>query len=95
VERAAWTDERLDDRMSAIDTSFERVFEEMRAERAEVRAEIRGLRAEIHDLRAEMHARFAETREDTLALHRQVTQILTGLTMALIGALAAAIVAAF
>ena len=40
MERARWTDERLDDRMSAIDTSFERVFEEMRAERQELRAEI-------------------------------------------------------
>jgi uncharacterized caspase-like protein len=40
VERARWTDERLDDRMSAIDTTFERVFEEMRAERQELRAEI-------------------------------------------------------
>ena len=40
MERARWTDERLDDRMSAIDTTFERVFEEMRAERQELRAEI-------------------------------------------------------
>ena len=29
--------------MSAIDTSFERVFHEMRAERAELRAEMRAL----------------------------------------------------
>jgi len=29
--------------MSAIDTSFERVFEELRAERAEMRADMRGL----------------------------------------------------
>ena len=40
MERARWTDERLDDRMTAIDTTFERVFEEMRAERQELRAEI-------------------------------------------------------
>jgi chromosome segregation ATPase len=43
VERARWTDERLDDRMSAIDTTFERVFEEMRAERQEFRAEMRAI----------------------------------------------------
>jgi cell division protein ZapA (FtsZ GTPase activity inhibitor) len=40
VERARWTDERLDDRMSAIDTTFERVFQEMRAERQELRERI-------------------------------------------------------
>ena len=43
MERARWTDERLDDRMSAIDTTFEHVFEEMRAERQEFRAEMRAL----------------------------------------------------
>lgn len=43
MERARWTDERLDARMSAIDTTFERVFEEMRAERQEFRAEMRAL----------------------------------------------------
>jgi predicted RNase H-like nuclease (RuvC/YqgF family) len=53
VERARWTDERLDDRMSAIDTTFERVFEEMRAERHEFRAEMRTFRVEV---RAEIHA---------------------------------------
>jgi cell division protein ZapA (FtsZ GTPase activity inhibitor) len=40
VERARWTDERLDDRMSAIDTTFERVFQEARAERQELRERI-------------------------------------------------------
>jgi hypothetical protein len=47
VERAKWTDERIDDRMSAIDTSFERTFEEMRAERQAFRVEMRAFRAEI------------------------------------------------
>jgi SPX domain protein involved in polyphosphate accumulation len=40
VERAGWTDERLDDRMSAIDTTFERVFQEMRVERQELRERV-------------------------------------------------------
>jgi L-lactate utilization protein LutB len=53
VERARWTDERLDDRMSTIDTTFERVFDEMRAERADLRNEMRAFRAE---LRAEVRA---------------------------------------
>lgn len=40
MERARWTDERLDDHMTAIDSTLERVFEELRAERQELRAEI-------------------------------------------------------
>jgi hypothetical protein len=53
VEGARWTDERHDDRMTVIDTTFDRVFEELRAERAEFRAEMRAWRAE---LRADMGA---------------------------------------
>jgi len=33
--------------MSAIDTSFERVFEELRAERADMRAQMRAERAKL------------------------------------------------
>jgi hypothetical protein len=88
VERAAWTDERFDDRMSAIDTTFQRVFEEMRAERAEFSTEMR-------ELRAEMRAGFAELRAEMIAIHRQVTQIVAGFAIALVGVLAALVVAAF
>ena len=35
--------------MTAIDTSFECVFDELRAERAEFRAEMRAMRAELRD----------------------------------------------
>ena len=60
MDGARWTDERLDDRMSAIDTTFDRVFEEMRAERTDFRAEMRAeraeLRTEIRALRAELKA---------------------------------------
>jgi predicted nuclease with TOPRIM domain len=68
VERARWTDERLDDRMTVIDTTFDRVFEELRAERAESRAE----RAEF---RAEMAAWRAELRADMGALTERVSQL--------------------
>jgi hypothetical protein len=49
VERAKWTDERLDDRMTVIDTTFDRVFEELRADRAELMTEMRALRTELRD----------------------------------------------
>ena len=68
MERTRWTDERLDDRMTAIDTTFERVFEELRAERAESRAE----RAE---LRADMAAFRAELRADIAALDERLSQL--------------------
>jgi hypothetical protein len=72
VERTRWTDERLDDRMSAIDTSFERVFEELRAERAEMRAEMRAERAE---LRIEMRAMRAELNERLTRLDERIRQL--------------------
>ena len=50
MERARWTDERLDDRMTAIDTTFDRVFEEMRAERQELRAEIQQVDERLRQL---------------------------------------------
>ena len=50
VERARWTDERLDVRMSAIDTTFERGFEEMRAERQELRADIHQIDERLRQL---------------------------------------------
>jgi hypothetical protein len=49
VERARWTDERLDDRMT----------EELRAERAEFRAEMAGLRAELRTDIGELRADIA------------------------------------
>jgi uncharacterized protein len=76
MERARWTDERLDDRMSAIDTTFERVFEEMRAERAELRTEMRAGRAELS---AEMRALRSELRAEMGALNGALNQRLNQL----------------
>ena len=99
MERVSWTDERLNDRMSAIDTSFERVFDEMRAERARMSAEDQSLRAEVRAemsaLRTEMRTGFVEVRSDISALQRQMTQICAGFAAALLGVVAAGIVAAF
>jgi hypothetical protein len=44
VERAAWTDERLDDLARRMDAGFARVDADIRELRAELRAEIGGLR---------------------------------------------------
>jgi uncharacterized protein involved in exopolysaccharide biosynthesis len=68
VERARWTDERHDDRMTVIDTTFDRVFEELRAERAESRAEHAALRAEMREWRAEL-------RTDMAALNERISEV--------------------
>jgi hypothetical protein len=47
VERAAWTDERLDDLAEGMRTGFARVDQD-----------IRGVRTEIGDLRTEMREEF-------------------------------------
>jgi hypothetical protein len=88
MERVRWTDDRLDDRMSAIDTSYQHVFAELRAERA-------AMTAAVESLRTETRAGFAEVRSDISALQRQVTQICGGFAVALLGVVAAGIVAAF
>jgi hypothetical protein len=43
MPRTAPTDERLDERMSAMDATFQRIFDELAA----IREEIRGLRADV------------------------------------------------
>jgi chromosome segregation ATPase len=53
-DRSTWTDERLDERMTAIDQRFDRIdvsLEDIRAEIREVRGEIRGLRDEFSALK--------------------------------------------
>jgi hypothetical protein len=47
MERLRWTDERIDERMAAMDDSFDRVFEELRTLRAETRAGFAELRGEM------------------------------------------------
>jgi hypothetical protein len=83
MERVGWTDERLDERMAVIDERFERAFEEMGAMREEMRAGFVSLRGEI-----------AEVRGDLSAFQRQVTHILAGFAIALLGVVAAGVAAA-
>ena len=93
MEGARWTDERHDDRMTVIDTTFDRVFEELRAERAETRAEMRAERAEF---RAEMREMRAELRTDMRALIDRVDRIderLSQLGFRAAGILAAGLIA--
>jgi uncharacterized coiled-coil DUF342 family protein len=93
MERARWTDERHDDRMTVIDTTFDRVFEELRSERAETRAEMRAERAE---LRAELRALRTELRDDMRTINERLTRLderLSQLGFRAAGILAAGLIA--
>jgi hypothetical protein len=54
MERAAWTDERLDDLAESIRTGFARTDQDIRELRAEMRAEFTALRAEMDAMRQTM-----------------------------------------
>jgi hypothetical protein len=85
MERLQWTDERLDERMAAIDDRFVRHFEElrtlpqeMRAGFAGIRDELKGIHAEMGDLRRDVHA-------DHVALQRHLLSLIAGQAIALLG----------
>jgi hypothetical protein len=84
VERARWTDERLNDRMTAIDTTFDRVFEELRAERVESRAERAEFRADMAAFRTELRADIAALNERLSQLGFRAAGILSGGLIALV-----------
>lgn len=54
MERARWTDERIDGQMRAIDQTFERINESLRDLRDEVRAMRGDLTAEITAMRGDI-----------------------------------------
>jgi hypothetical protein len=54
MERAAWTDHRLDDLATAMRDGFGRVDQDMRDLRVEMRDGFADLRSEINDLRLVM-----------------------------------------
>ena len=95
MERARWTDERLDSEMERIDKNFDRVFDELRAGRAEMVGQMNALRldmrTEFGNVRTEfgnVRGELVNVRADLSALHRQVTHILGGFAVALVGAIA-------
>ncbi len=63
--RATWTDERLDDLNGRMDSGFDRVDEDLRAQRVETRTELRSLRGEV---KAEFAALRNEVKAESGAL---------------------------
>jgi hypothetical protein len=82
TERTSWTDERLDEKMTAVDTSFDRIDGAL----TDLREEVRALRTDLHEDMRLLRADFARMQD-------RLVQIGFGLVVALIGAIAALIVA--
>jgi hypothetical protein len=63
VERAAWTDERLDDLAEAMRTGFARVDQDMRDLRTEMRDGFKELRSEVGEVRRDLHGEIDALRQ--------------------------------
>lgn len=91
MERAAWTDERLDDLAESIRTGFARTDEDIRALRAEVQAGDRSLRLAVESggqsVRAEMREGFGELRDEIRELRRITMGVGGGIIVTLIAAI--------
>ena len=98
MERASWTDDRIDERMTAIDAGLDGLRAETRGLRDEIgdlRSELRTevgdlrseLRTEITGLRTEFRQELGAFRAEVAAFHRQVTVILGSFAVALLGML--------
>lgn len=83
MERAGWPDIRLNERMAAIEQTFERIdhslrdlAEEMRAMRSDLAEEMRAMRSDLSD---EMRAMRTDFTADVRAINQRLTQIGFGL----------------
>jgi hypothetical protein len=83
MERAEWPDVRLDERMAAIEHTFERIDhsmrdlgDEIRAVRGDLGDEIRAVRSDLGD---EMRAMRSDLTAEVRAIHHRLTQIGYGL----------------
>lgn len=82
MERAAWTDERLDDLADAMRSGFARVDGDIRDLRAETREGFASVRTEVAALEAGLRAAINELRRVMLGVGG-------GIILALIGVIAA------
>lgn len=97
MRRSSWTDQRLDDKMDGIDSTFEMLRDEMHGMRTELREEMQGLRSdftsEMRVLRSDFTSEMRGLRSDFTALQTTLVQIGFGLVGVLLAAMAALIVA--
>lgn len=82
MERATWTDERLDDLARRMDAGFARVDGDIRDLRREVREQ-------GDELRGEVHEQGAELRGEIAALRVTLIRVGGGMMAGLVGVIAA------
>jgi hypothetical protein len=92
MERAAWTEERLDDLAEGTRAGFARIDQDLRDLRAEMHQGFSDLRTEMHqgssELRAEMHGGFAEMRVAIQRLNLALVVGLIGVIATILGVFA-------
>jgi hypothetical protein len=104
MERARWTDDRLDEKMDRIDRTFELIRQEMGALRTELRGDIGDLRTELRgeigelrtDLRGDIGELRTDLRGDIGGLRAQFTDFqsrMVTIGFALVGVLSTSMVA--
>ncbi len=54
MERGAWPDERIGEKMSAIDHTFDLLHQDISEMRREITEELRGLRSDFSDLQGRL-----------------------------------------
>ena len=84
MERTEWPDVTLDERMAAIDNTFERID-----------LSLQRLEDEIHAMRSDLGNEMRAMRGDLSALQRQLTRIFAGFAGAVLAVVAAGLVANF
>jgi hypothetical protein len=82
MERAAWTDARLDDFAGHVGSGLRELRQDIRSLREEMRTEISGVRGEIGGLRSEL-------RGEIDALRVTILRVGGGMMVGLVGVIAA------
>jgi hypothetical protein len=93
MQRASWPDERIDEKMTAVDQTFKMLHGEMMGLRSEMRALRSDMGTEIRELRSEVSGEIRELRSDFYSLQSRLVQIGFGMVGVLLAALIALIVA--
>ena len=92
MERAAWTDERIDDLVDHLYRVLKSIDDRLEKSSQDLRDEMRLMRADIQVVRTEMHEGDRELRHEVAALRRHMTTAALGLFSAAVAALVAVIV---
>lgn len=94
MRRPGWTDARLDEKMGAIDSTFDMLRDEIRGFREDTREELRGLREDNRQQFSALHSDMRDLRGDFASLQGRLVQIGFGMVGVLIASMVALILAA-